>query len=149
MTPLAEITATDFSVSIAEPGEVVTNINDIRQCLWCILMTEKESSPYEPFFGCDWFKRIDQPASQAVPQMIQDVRYAISRWEPRVIVQDIRPDYSEVHSGIVIIRIYWTVVSGVGAAQPNTMEFRVGQGTIVFVNDFNQYIYTEFGILTI
>lgn len=141
----SEITAKDYSVAIAKAGEVVTGIEDIRQALWVILMTEKGSVPYEPFFGCDWFRRIDQPIKESVPQMIQDVRYAIARWEPRAIVQDIQADWSEAKNGVAIIRIYWTVQSGVSAAQPGTLSFRISQGDIVFVNDFNQMFNTEFG----
>lgn len=145
MTLQSEITATDYSVAVAESGEVVTGIEDIRQSLWCILMTEKGTAPYEPFFGCDWFKRIDQPVKESVPQMIQDVRYAIGRWEPRAIVRDILADYSEVSQGIVTIQIYWSVQAGVSAAQPGTLKFSVSQGSIIFVNEYNQYINTEFG----
>lgn len=144
---LDEITATDWSTSIAEPGEVVTDLEDIKQCLHILLMSRKGTAPFRPFFGCDWFDRLDQPMTVAAPQMVNDVRYAIQKWEPRVIIKEIVFKFAAIE-GAIYFRLDWEPIAGTRPGQENTMVFKVKQGVIYLVNEFNQFIETEFGIIT-
>ena len=66
------------------PGEVVTGLDDLAQCLMIIVQTRKGSVPHRPEFGCDAWRFLDNPVLDAAPNVILAVSEAISLWEPRV-----------------------------------------------------------------
>ena len=65
-------------------GEMVTDADDINQCLHIIFLTPKGSDVHRPLFGCDWYKWIDSPVNIARPHIVREVTDAIKRWEPRI-----------------------------------------------------------------
>jgi phage baseplate assembly protein W len=81
-----DITAIDWSPRLGSPGEVVTGLDDIEQCIAIVLLTRKGSVPHRPLFGCDIWRWLDAPASIAVPNIVREAVDALELWEPRLKV---------------------------------------------------------------
>lgn len=82
--PIQNITSRDWSLSIAEQGELVQGLEDIQQCIYIILVTEKGTDPLRPDFGCGIYSYIDKPINIAVPNMKREILAAIQKYEKRV-----------------------------------------------------------------
>ncbi|MDO8771918.1 MAG: GPW/gp25 family protein [Burkholderiaceae bacterium] len=67
-------------------GQMVTDADDINQCLHIIFLTPKGSDVHRPLFGCDWYKWIDSPVNVARPHIVREITDAIKRWEPRIVL---------------------------------------------------------------
>jgi len=80
----SDITAADWSPQVGNPGNVVTDLADIDQCIGIILTTPKGSDPHRPLFGCDAWLWIDKPASIAIPNVIAEAVDSLTEWEPRL-----------------------------------------------------------------
>lgn len=64
-------------------GMVVTDNDDIEQCIYIILQTPLGSDPHRPNFGSNLDQYIDWPLSAARPRIARDVQSALDLWEPR------------------------------------------------------------------
>lgn len=91
MATLADITSQNWSLSLAQPGEVVQGIDDIAQCINIILATQKGTDPFRPLFGADILRFVDKPVNDAIPGIIQEMITQIALWEPRVKLTRITP----------------------------------------------------------
>lgn len=98
-----------FSPKLGAPGELVTGVDDIAQCITIIVTTPKGSDPLRPLFGSDHFKYIDRPLPAAVPHIIREIWDAIAIWEPRAVVTRIAVETETEHAVIVI---YWRPADG-------------------------------------
>lgn len=145
MMLISEIKSTQWSSYIREVGEVVTDLEDIKQCFDIILMTKKGTAPFRPFFGCDLFDRLDEPMNVAAPKIANDIRNAITKYETRVVLGEI--NFSFVADGSVEFSIYWKPVEGTKFGQENTAIYGIRNGIVYIVNEFNQYFETEHGII--
>lgn len=83
---VSDISAIDWSPRLGSPGEVVTGLEDIEQCIAIIIFTRKGSVPHRPLLGCDAWRWIDAPANIAIPNIIREVVDALELWEPRIKV---------------------------------------------------------------
>lgn len=83
-TTLDHITSDDWSYDLQNPGFVVQGLQDIQQCVFIILTTQKGTDPTRPTFGCGVYDWIDKPVSIAVPNMKREIAEAIGLFEPRV-----------------------------------------------------------------
>lgn len=101
----ADITATDWSIRIGNPGEIVTEMDDINQCVAIIITTRKGSDPHRPLFGCDAWKYLDAPASVAIPNVVREVVDSLEAWEARLILVRVSATISS--AGNAIITIEW------------------------------------------
>jgi uncharacterized protein len=81
---ISDITSADWSPEVGNPGEIVTDMADIDQCIGIILATRKGSDPHRPLFGCDAWLWIDKPASIAIPNIIMEAVDSLEMWEPRI-----------------------------------------------------------------
>lgn len=108
MTLLTDIKSKDWGFSIEKQGEVVTDLTDINQCIYIILMTVKGTDPLRPEFGCDVFKWLDRPVSQAIPNMMKAAAEAIKLWEPRVVVTKVS---SQLDVSTIKLTIEWETVT--------------------------------------
>lgn len=81
-----EITSADWSLKVGSPGEIVTDLDDIEQCIDIILTTRKGSVPHQPLFGCDAWLWLDKPLQIARPNIIRECVDALTLWEPRIDV---------------------------------------------------------------
>lgn len=91
-TTLADIRATNWQLSRLNIGQVVSGIEDIRQCLGIILTTTKGSCAMNPLFGSDIWKFIDSPVNTAVANISAEIIDSIGKWEPRVIIRKLTYD---------------------------------------------------------
>ncbi len=98
-------------------GRVVTDADDINQCLEVILTTRKGSEPHRPLFGCDALDYIDAPIDTARPHIVREVTDAIRQWEPRIHLLNVRvaADADTASRGAVVIRIEWRYANGVAS----------------------------------
>lgn len=96
-------------------GKVVTDADDINQCLYVILTTRKGSEPHRPLFGCDALDYIDAPIDTARPHIVREVTDAIRQWEPRVKLVSVRlvADVDAASMGATTIQIEWRYADGV------------------------------------
>jgi phage baseplate assembly protein W len=85
-TLVKDITTKHWSISSTVLNEVVTGVNDLKQCVFNILMTVKGSDPLRPEFGCTIFRYMDKPVKKVLPLMMKAITDAIQLYEPRVTV---------------------------------------------------------------
>lgn len=88
---------------------VVSDLNDINQCIRLICATQKGSDPMRPNFGIDKFEFIDKPVTVMIPTLIKEITRQIAIWEPRVTVKKIT--YQVVESQVTFT-IHW--ISDIG-----------------------------------
>lgn len=106
-TALADITGSDWSIKLNDPGSVVENLDDINQCINVILTTPKGSRAHEPLFGCDVWTFLDRPISSALPNIVAAVIEAIEEWETRILLTRVLPDYDGLATGHVTLKLEW------------------------------------------
>lgn len=104
MTNLQDIKYADFQPKLCAIGEVVESIDDINQCIYIILATQKGSVPHRPDFGSDVHKYIDYPVNEAVPNIIRETIECISKWETRI---DIEETTAEICQEKIKISVEW------------------------------------------
>lgn len=73
-------------------GELVTDTQDVDQCILIILTTPRGSCPHRPGFGSDLHLYLDWPLSTARPHIVRDAVTALREWEPRIIVTKVAVD---------------------------------------------------------
>jgi len=106
MTPFTAITARNWQLAIGQPGDVVTDIGDIDQCIRVILTTPKGSDPLRPDFACDLWRYIDYPLDVAAPHLVREAWDAIEINEPRINLVSITPRLGDA-PGQLVLRIVW------------------------------------------
>jgi phage baseplate assembly protein W len=79
---------------------VVRGDTELEEAIWLILSTSPGERPMRPEFGCGLNEFVFAPANAATAsQIVNEVRVALDRWEPRVAIDDVRVDYTNVHLG--------------------------------------------------
>lgn len=89
MANVNEITTTNWQISYDGVGEIVENVDDIRQCIAIILSTPRGSDALRPFFGSDMHKYSDASITNSVANIAREAKLSVSRWEPRVVVDTV------------------------------------------------------------
>ena len=83
---------------------------DIAQAIGLILSTAPGERPMRPEFGCEihhfLFDTID---ASTVAEMEAAVRAALARWEPRIEVEQVEFDLSDVNEGRLTFTVRYTV----------------------------------------
>ena len=97
------VTAQDGSIEVAEYEE------SIRDSIWLVLSTAKGERVMRPDFGCGIHDMVYAPNNAGTRGRIEiDVREALLKWEPRIIV-----DKLEVSDGdrgeVILIQIDYRV----------------------------------------
>ncbi|MBK1890736.1 GPW/gp25 family protein [Undibacterium sp. 14-3-2] len=119
MTPLTQISASHWQLALNRPGDVVTDADDISQCIQVILTTPKGSDPLRPEFACDLWRYIDAPISKTTPHIVREAWDAIETFEPRINLISISPR-SGSEPGQIILHIVWEI-----AGQKNQTEVTI------------------------
>ena len=101
---LNEIKYVDWQPKLNEIGEVAQGIDDINQCIYIILTTQRGSVPHRPTFGSDIFKYVDYPVQEAIPNIIREVIDAITEWETRVEISQVTAEFDKAN---VKIKVEW------------------------------------------
>lgn len=77
-------------------AQLVTDVEDIGQCIHIILHTPKGSDPHRPLFGCDVDQYVDYPINIAKPYLVREITDALRAWEPRIKVIRVSIELSEM-----------------------------------------------------
>lgn len=115
-----DITAADWSPLLGNPGEVVTDRDDIEQCIDIILTTIPGSDPHRPLFGCNAWRWLDAPPAVAVPNIVIEVVDALELWEPRIDVVQV---LVAVSASAATVTVVW---QRKGTTQTITREVTIG-----------------------
>lgn len=107
---LEEINTDAWQFSAATPGEIVTELEDIGQCIMMIIGTQKGSDPVNPLFGVDLMSWIDRPTTVMIPNLIKEITTQVGIWEPRAIVEKVT--YAQ-EAGAVTFTLEWTTNTGI------------------------------------
>ena len=82
----------------------------IRQSIWIILSTAPGERQMRPEFGCRIHDLVFQPNTAALRGMVQEkVREALTRWEPRIDVVDVRVETPHERRNYLLIRIDYRI----------------------------------------
>jgi uncharacterized protein len=106
---LPEIQAEWFSPELKNLGQVVTDGDDINQCIKIILSTAKGSDCHRPEFGSDLHLYIDYPTNLAAPHLVRESFEAIAQWEPRVTVESVEVFLNEPQIQQVRLVVVWSL----------------------------------------
>ncbi len=92
-------------------SELVSDTQDVDQCIRIILTTPKGSDPQRPLFGSDLHLYIDYPVNIARPQIVREAVNALLAWEPRIDVVNVSVTLDDTASLACLIE--WVFVDGV------------------------------------
>lgn len=106
---LEKITAIHWQPALGQFGAIVTDIQDIEQCIRIILKTPKGSDPHRPEFGSDLWRYIDHPLPNVIPDIIAETVNAIRLWEPRAEVIKVTTAIEEYSQ--LIVKVIWQPTS--------------------------------------
>jgi phage baseplate assembly protein W len=101
----------------------------IRQSIWLILSTSPGERQMRPEFGCPIHDLVFQPNTAALRGLVQQqVREALTRWEPRVDVLDVRVETPPEERNHLLIRVDYRVRSN-NAFYNLVYPFFINEGT--------------------
>jgi phage baseplate assembly protein W len=83
---------------------------DIQEAIWIILSTAPGERQMRPQFGCGihaYVFELNNPANRA--SMAHQVREALTRWEPRIDLLDVRVDSGSDEGNLLLIRIDYRI----------------------------------------
>ncbi|MFI6294782.1 GPW/gp25 family protein [Nonomuraea sp. NPDC050790] len=101
-----------FPVSVDRTGsiELATSEREIAQSIHLILGTSPGERPMRPEFGCAIHDLVFAPANAGTAGLIShEVRQALERWEPRIVLQDVQVGFGRVDEGILLIDIRYAI----------------------------------------
>jgi phage baseplate assembly protein W len=116
-TDFTTIRALDWAIKLGGPGEVVTDADDVAQCIDIITSTPLGSDPMRPDFGTEAFDFIDAPGLTAVPAMKRATVVAVTRWEARAQSLAITHLFTGGGSAVTLTLSWQTASGATGQAQ--------------------------------
>ncbi len=88
----------------------VSGDEEIRQAIWLILTTAPGERPLREEFGCGVHDLVFQANTAALHGLVQEkVRTALTCWEPRIDVLDVRVESPEEQHNLLLIRIDYRI----------------------------------------
>lgn len=97
---------TDVTGSIA----LVRRDRELQEAIRLILGTSPGERPMRPEFGCRIAEHVFGVADAVTAgQIAEDVRTALDRWEPRIVVDDVSIAFDRVEAGTLYIDVHYTV----------------------------------------
>jgi phage baseplate assembly protein W len=88
-TLLSQLETVNWGLSTAGLGQIVTDTDDIIQCIDLILSTTPGTDPLRPNFGSNIYLYQDIPVNEAVVNIVPEIINAVNNWETRATVQNI------------------------------------------------------------
>lgn len=71
--------------------DYVEGAEKVRQSIWMILQTEPNERIMRPDFGCGLRRYLMQPNNSSTwAGMQRDIEMALSRWEPRIKIEEVK-----------------------------------------------------------
>jgi phage baseplate assembly protein W len=101
-------------LSVDRRGDLalVSGEQDVDQAIAIILSTAPGERPMRPEFGCGVHDYVfDTIDAATVGRMTVEIRDALDRWEPRIEVEDVDFDLTEVDAGTLNINITYRIRS--------------------------------------
>jgi phage baseplate assembly protein W len=101
-----------FPLGVDRRGDLalVSGEQDVEQAIAIILSTAPGERPMRPEFGCGVHDYVfDTIDAATVGRMTVEVRDALDRWEPRIEVEEVDFDLSEVDAGTLNINITYRI----------------------------------------
>jgi phage baseplate assembly protein W len=101
-----------FPMRVDHTGSIamVTGPQDIDRSIVMVLSTAKGERLMRPQFGCAIWDQLFEPINaNTLGFMAQAVRDAISQWEPRVDLEDVKTSADEAENGRVLIDITYRI----------------------------------------
>lgn len=92
-------------------GEVVTAVDDLHQSITNLILTPLGSVPTEPEKGCDIAPYIDRHADIAIPNVTRVVWDALTMWEPRIVLQEVKVE--QIGVAHFACNVYWRPIESV------------------------------------
>jgi len=87
-----------------------TGNDSVRDVLWNILLTSPGERLMRPEFGAGIKQFIHQPNNETTRRLIADQALkAIQKWEPRIVVLDLRVDTSSQSLNQVTLRLLYKI----------------------------------------
>lgn len=102
MSNVNDITTEHWSLSIDEQGKIVTDLDDISQCIYIILTTDRGSDPLRPEFGTNIYRLVDKPLNNSVPNMIKEIADSIEIWETRAELVKVSYKFGESNITFIV-----------------------------------------------
>jgi phage baseplate assembly protein W len=85
---------------------------NVRESISIILRTQPGERVLQPDFGCELGRYLFEPNNTSTLRLIQEeVKRAITRWEPRVNLSNIQVTINPVDQRAVDIAIYYTLIA--------------------------------------
>jgi uncharacterized protein len=101
-----------FPMRVDQSGSIATSsgVTDIDSSIRMVLTTAPGERLMRPDFGCRIWELLFEPINaNTMGLMSEAVKEAVGRWEPRVVLDDVRIDPSTRDAGQVLINIDYTV----------------------------------------
>jgi phage baseplate assembly protein W len=101
-------TGLSFPLSVDRTGGIalVAGEQDIDQAIEIILSTAPGERPMRPEFGCGVHDFVfDTIDAGTVGRLETEIRRALDRWEPRIVVEEVEFDLGRVGEGQLLINI--------------------------------------------
>lgn len=101
-----------FPLQVNPRGEIAlaSGARDIEQAIMIILGTAPGERVMRPEFGCRAHELVFAPRNAATEaQMIEYVKQALGRWEPRVEVQNIKVTPDLDNDGVLRVEIFYEI----------------------------------------
>lgn len=110
-TTIDKVVTPNWQLSTKGLGIIATDGDDILLSIHNILFTIKGELPFKPEFGSLIFEKIDLPANKISAAVSAEVIDAITKHEPRVIINSVKPVLNNDLS------MTWTISMTVKASQ--------------------------------
>lgn len=101
-----------FPMRVDHTGSIamVSGPQDVDRSILMVLATAKGERLMRPEFGCAIWDQLFEPINpNTLGAMAHAVLEALEQWEPRVVVEDVRPAPNPEHDGRVDIAITYQI----------------------------------------
>lgn len=103
-----------FPPRVGHDGSIVWSVGElnVRECICTILRTAPGERVERPTFGCGLDRMLFEPNSIATLRLIQDeVTQAVSRWEPRISLDNVTASVNATDPRDVDVSIRYTLIA--------------------------------------
>jgi uncharacterized protein len=116
MTTIADLygKSLGFPPQVGTTGQMLWSVGElnVRESICIILRTKPGERVLMPLFGCGLDRYLFEPNSVSTLRLIQEeVKSALSRWEPRILLEDVRVETNPVEPRAVDITIYYMLIA--------------------------------------
>ena len=101
-----------FPLAVDEQGNIVLVSEDesVEESIWIILSTARGERLMHPEFGCGIHELVFAPNNESTAGLAQFyVQDALSRWEPRILLDDVAVQADPVQPQLLLISVTYRV----------------------------------------